>query len=144
MLNHFKRTTISKPEQWLIEAAASIGLDFSKFTHETTNELVSHSMKRHGNPDTQGAVAVTEADFEHIPAIIEAPDFAVIGALRKGLVINAYAKKDGSTTYLYFEEVLQGRKNKALRGERKNIRFLCPIIFTMAFGKNGEKSCFMP
>ena len=117
MLSHFTRISISKPEQWLIETAASIGLDFSKFTHETSNELVSHSMKRHGNPNTQGAAAVTEADFEHIPVIIKAPDFAVICARRKGLIINAYAKIFGSITYLYFEEVLQSRKNKALRGK---------------------------
>jgi hypothetical protein len=113
----FIKTEIGPPERWLIEAAAAIGLDLSGFTHETTNELTSHSMKRHGDPKTHGAAAITEADFEHIPGIIKTPDHAIIGADRKGTLINAYAKADAGSTYLYFEEVLQSRKNKALRGK---------------------------
>jgi hypothetical protein len=30
----FVKTVIGKPELWLIEAAASIGLDYSGLTHE--------------------------------------------------------------------------------------------------------------
>jgi hypothetical protein len=41
---------------------------------------------------------------------------AIIGAKRKGRLINAYAKVESGVTYLYFEEILQGRKNRALRG----------------------------
>jgi hypothetical protein len=41
---------------------------------------------------------------------------AIIGAKRKGKLINAYTKTENGVTYLYFEEILQGRKNKALRG----------------------------
>jgi hypothetical protein len=113
----FVVTEIGRPEKWLIEAAAAIGLDFSGFVHETTNELMSHSMKRHGDPQKHGAVAITKADFERIPGIIKTPDHAIIGAIRKGTLINAYTKADGGSTYLYFEEVLQSRKNKALRGK---------------------------
>jgi hypothetical protein len=113
----FVVTEIGRPEKWLIEAAAAIGLDLSGFTHETTNELRSHSIKRHGDPEKHGMAAITEADFERIPGIIKTPDHAIIGANRKGTLINAYTKADNSSTYLYFEEVLQSRKNKALRGK---------------------------
>jgi hypothetical protein len=116
-VNLFSKTTIGKPEQWLIEGAAAIGLDFSGLTHETTNELISHSVKRHGDPKTHGAAAVTGADFDRIPGIVKTPDYAIIGAVRKGSLINAYAKIDGGATFLYFENILRSRKNKALRGK---------------------------
>ena len=108
----FKRTTIGKPEQWLIEAAASIGLDYSQLTHEITNHFQSHVIKRHG----QGILAITEKDYEKIPDIVKSPDMAVIGAVREGTLINAYAKRETGATYLYFEEVLDSNRNKALRG----------------------------
>jgi hypothetical protein len=41
---------------------------------------------------------------------------AIVGAKRKGRLINVYVKAENGMTYLYFEEILQGRKNKALRG----------------------------
>jgi hypothetical protein len=116
-VNPFVVTEISYPEKWLIEAAAAIGLDFSGFTHETTNELTNHSMKRHGDSKKHGAAAINETDFERIPGIINAPDHAIIGANRNGTLINAYAKAEGGSTYLYFEEVLQSRKNKVFRGK---------------------------
>jgi hypothetical protein len=48
---------------------------------------------------------------------VKAPDCAVIGAIRKETLINAYAKIDNGITYLYFEEVLFSRRNKSLRGK---------------------------
>ena len=41
----------------------------------------------------------------------------IIGADRKGTLINVYAKTDVGITYLYFEEVLKSRKNRVLRGK---------------------------
>jgi hypothetical protein len=41
----------------------------------------------------------------------------LIGAKRKGRLINAYAKTKNGATYLYFEEILRSRKNKAFRGK---------------------------
>jgi hypothetical protein len=37
-----EKTIIGKPERWLIDAAASIGLNYSELSHETTNYFVSH------------------------------------------------------------------------------------------------------
>jgi len=113
----FKKDEICRPEKWLIEAGASIGLDFSNFIHETTSEFHDHSLKRHGDHQIHGEATIIDADFERIPAIVRAPDYAVIGAIRKETLINAYAKMDNGITYLYFEEVLFSRKNKALRGK---------------------------
>jgi len=95
----------------------SIGLDYSGLSHETTNELTIHSIKRHGSHDIHGEATVTSADFDRIPNIVKNPDYAVIGAIRKETLINAYAKIDSGITYLYFEDVLKSRKNKALRGK---------------------------
>jgi hypothetical protein len=115
-VKYFEKNTISEPEKWLIEAAASIGLDFSDYIHEVTNEFHDHSLKRHGNPNIHGAATITSADFERIPDIVKNPDYAIIGAIRKETLLNAYAKIDDGTTYLYFEKVLASRKNKSLRG----------------------------
>ena len=110
-MSHFKKTAIGKPQQWLIEAAATVGLDFAGLTHETTNYFENHVIKRHG----KGTPAITEKDFGKIPAIVQAPDMAIIGAVREGFLFNAYAKRIGGETYLYFEEVMSSTHNRALR-----------------------------
>ena len=111
-MSHFNRTTIGKPEQWLIEAAASIGLDYSQLNHEITNHFHSHVIKRHG----QGLLAISEEDYEKIPIIVRSPDMVIVGAIREGALINAYAKREIGATYLYIEEVLDSNRNKTLRG----------------------------
>jgi hypothetical protein len=116
-VRYFEKSKISEPEKWLIEAAASIGLDFSGYIHEVTNEFHDHSLKRHGNPTIHGAATITDVDFECIPDIVKNPDYAIIGAIRKETLLNAYAKIYGNTTYLYFEMVLISRRNKSLRGK---------------------------
>ena len=108
----FDRTTIGVPEPWLIEAAASIGLDFAGFTHEVTDHFKNHVKKRHGN----GPLAILDTDFDRIPGIVKAPDMAIIGTIREGVLVNAYAKREDRETYLYFDEVLDSNRNKALRG----------------------------
>ena len=40
---------------------------------------------------------------------------AIIGAIREGILFNAYAKRFDKETYLYFDEVLNSTHNKALR-----------------------------
>jgi len=111
-MNPFKVKKIGNPEKWLINAAASIGLDFAGLTHEMTNHFRNHVIKRHG----QGILAINEKDFDEIPKIVKAPDLAIIGTIREGALINAYAKMETGATYIYFEEVLDSNRNKALRG----------------------------
>ncbi|MDR3147464.1 MAG: hypothetical protein LBU00_03685 [Treponema sp.] len=112
----FTKATIGAPEPWLIEAAAGISLNLARFVHEITNQFEDHALNRHGDPAFHGAATITAADFSRIPGIIKAPDMAIIGAKRKERLINVYVKAENGVTYLYFEEILQGRKNKALRG----------------------------
>jgi hypothetical protein len=121
-MNHFEARKIGKPQQWLIEAAAEIGLDFSGLTHEITNHFMTHVINRHG----KGLLAITEKDFDKIPGIVETPDLAIIGVYREKALINAYAKREEGATYLYFEEVLDSKRNKALRG-RTFYKIIKPI-----------------
>jgi hypothetical protein len=116
MMNHFEVIKIAKPEPWLIEAAAEVGLNYSRLTHEETNEFRIHVINRHGDRARHGKATVTNADFDRIPAIVKAPDMAIIGATRQGAFCNVYIKIDTGMTYVYFDEVLDSRKNKALRG----------------------------
>jgi hypothetical protein len=111
-VNPFRKTIIGKPKTWLIEAAASIGLDYSGLPHEVTNEFKDHVEKRHG----QGVLAVTDKDLEKIPEIVRNPDLAIIGTTRKGELRNVYVKMEAGITYLYFDKVLNSNRNKALRG----------------------------
>jgi hypothetical protein len=111
MMNRIIITKIGRPSVWLINAAASIGLDYSGLSHEITNYFQNHVINRHGH----GPMPVLESDFANIPAIVEVPDLAVIGAIRGGLY-NAYAKRINGETFLYFDEVLDSTHNKALRG----------------------------
>jgi hypothetical protein len=114
--NQFDKTQMGRPEKWLIDAAAAIGLDFSGFVHETTNQFRDHVMNRHGDPAIHGAATVISKDFSLIPGIIRTPDMAIIGAKRKGAAYIIYVKIETNMTYLYFEQILNSRKNKALRG----------------------------
>ncbi|MDR1636365.1 MAG: hypothetical protein LBR93_03415, partial [Treponema sp.] len=54
-------------------------------------------------------------DFEKIPGIVKAPDMAIIGTIRQGALVNAYAKREAGATYLYFDEVMNSTHNRALR-----------------------------
>jgi len=110
-VNQFNKTVIGEPAQWLIEAAAEIGLDYSELSHEITNHFKSHVVKRHG----LGALSITEQDFEKIPGIVRSPDLAIIGVIRENALINVYVKMEPGTTYLYYDETLNSNRNKALR-----------------------------
>jgi hypothetical protein len=111
----FDRATIGVPAPWLIEAAASIGLDYAGLVHETTDHFRNHVINRHGDPAKHGAATVTNADFDRIPAIVKSPNMAIIGAVRRGNLCNVYIKIEADITYLYFDEVLDSKRNKTLR-----------------------------
>ena len=118
-------TEIGRPETWLIEAAAEIGLDLSGLTHQVTNSFIAHIFKQHGdekNEKARGQIAVTLADIAKIPDIVKNPDYAVIGIRRSGEIINAYAKRHEDGTTVYYEEILIGRKNRALRSKTMFIK----------------------
>jgi len=111
-VNQFTKTAIGKPETWLIEAASSVGLDYSELTHEVTAFFLQHVVSRH----SKGHLAIGERDYKKIPGILKAPDLAIIGASRGKKLFNVYAKRIDGETYLYFEDVLNSTHNKTLRG----------------------------
>jgi len=114
-----EKASFGKVEKWLVDEARKVGLDIDGFDHEITNEFVSHVMRRHSNERTEkrsGQVAVKEGDFDKIPAILKNPDYTIVGSKRNNKNILTYAKKMEDGTMLYFEEVLDGKRNKALRG----------------------------
>jgi hypothetical protein len=114
-MNQLEVTKIGKPAAWLINAASSIGLDYSGLTHEVTDHFRNHVRKRHGNPAKHGTATIKDTDFDRIPAIVESPDMVIIGAIRSGNLCNIYVKIENSMTWLYFDEVLDSKRNKALR-----------------------------
>jgi hypothetical protein len=119
-VNQLIITTIGKPEQWLIDAAASIGLELAGLTHEITNYFVNHSIKEHGKETEErarGQLPITMIDISQISYIVKKPDFAIIGINRHDIPLIAYSKKYGDGTILYFEEVLISKRNKALRSK---------------------------
>ena len=116
MVSHFTKTTIGKPAQWLIEAAATIGIDLSELTHEITNHFRNHVINRHGDPEKHGGATVTDKDLDRIPDILRTPNIAIIGAIRWRLLCNIYIKIDAGSTYFYFEEIMDSNRNKCLRG----------------------------
>ncbi|MDR2785118.1 MAG: hypothetical protein LBB83_04300 [Treponema sp.] len=117
-VNQFEVTTVCSPAPWLIEAAADAGLDVSALEHEMTNYFVNHTVNRHGNEKAerdQGQLPITKADISSIPDIVKSPDYAIIGIRRHGETLIAYCKHFENWTTIYLEEVLNSRKNKALR-----------------------------
>jgi hypothetical protein len=97
---------------------APFDIDVSALTHEVSNYFVNHSLNRHGDERTeldQGQVPVTDQDIALIPELIKSPDYTVIGIKRHGALLIAYAKYFKGWTLIYLEEILNSRKNKALR-----------------------------
>jgi hypothetical protein len=121
----FQKIPIGKVEKWLVNEAKEVGLDIDGFEHEITNEFVTHVMNRHGNEKVEtaiGQVAVKEDDFKKIPDIVKSPDYVMVGGKytegkSKDKDFLAYAKKLDDGTTLFFEVVLDGKKNRALRGK---------------------------
>ncbi|MBX5021213.1 PBECR3 domain-containing polyvalent protein [Rhizobium lentis] len=49
------------------------GVDVRGFRHAVSNQSISHTLKRHGNPKVEaprGQIAVTPKDFEKLPQIV--------------------------------------------------------------------------
>ena len=114
----FDKITVGNAEKWLVAEAKKAGLDIDGFKHEMTSDFVRHVRKHHAHEKFEagrGQVAITEADFGRIPELIKSPDYVIVGARRGDKSFLIYAKKMADGTMLYFEEVLAGRKNRALR-----------------------------
>ncbi|MCL2186263.1 MAG: hypothetical protein FWB86_10480 [Treponema sp.] len=119
------KTSIGKPAKWLIDAAATIDLDFSDLTHEKTNDFVTHTQNQHGNIETEkqrGQLPVTSKEIEQILEIIKNPDCVIIGLRKYGQILNVYLKRNTIGSVIYYEEILKGKKNKSLRSKTMYIK----------------------
>jgi hypothetical protein len=116
-VNPFYKTIIGKPEKWLVDAAAVVGLDYSELSHEITNHFMNHVINRHGDPKKHGASTITYADFELLSAIVKKPNIAIIGAKRWELFYNIYIKIENEMTWFYFDHVLDSKRNRTLRSD---------------------------
>jgi hypothetical protein len=112
----FIKISIGSPAPWLIKAAAEAGFNLDGFVHEVTDHFRNHVIKRHGDLAAHGTTAIVDEDLSLIPGIIATPDTAIIGAVRYGIHYIIYAKADVGGNYLYFEQILDSRRNKSLRG----------------------------
>ena len=121
MSANFDKISIGRAAEWLVQHAKNAGLDIENFEHEITSDFKNHVLKRHGDAkkeEAMGQIAINQSDFANIPDIISDPDYMAIGVVnKKDQTILAYAKKMNDGTFLYFEEVLSGGKNKALRSK---------------------------
>ena len=120
-----EKTVIGKPEQWLVEAAATIGLDFAELIHEITDNFVSHCKNEHGNTEIEkarGQLPITSTDIELIPNIVKNPDCVIIGIKKYGKIFNAYLKRGANGAVIFYEEVLNSKRNKSLRSKTMFIK----------------------
>jgi hypothetical protein len=110
---------VKRVDPWIVKNAKDVSIDIDGYEHEISNYFIRHVIKTHGNEKTEldrGNFPITDSDFEKIPEVIENPDYVVFGGERKGIKKIIYVKYAEKGTVLYFEEVLPGQKNKALRG----------------------------
>lgn len=115
----FERKPQGKVADWFVDIAKQSGFDFSGYEHETTNHFENHVLKEHGkgNENDPANVPVEQKDFDRIKDIIDSPDFIAFGVKREGEDRVIYAKSFDDGITLYFEEILDGKKNKKLRGK---------------------------
>lgn len=115
----FERKPQGKVADWFVDIAKQSGFDFSGYEHETTNHFENHVLNEHGrgNENDPANVPVEQKDFDRIKDIIDSPDFIAFGVKREGEDRVIYAKSFDDGTTLYFEEILDGKKNKKLRGK---------------------------
>ena len=92
----------------------------SGYVHSIENSAVSHNQKRHGNPAKEakeGQIAITNADYELIPDILENYDSVELSPNRnkKGNEVIIYTKQYPDGNIYYLEEVRNGRESLAFQ-----------------------------
>lgn len=110
---------MSKVKDWIVNLAKETGLDIAGFKHKTTEDFEHHAIKKHGNEKTEtgrGQVAVTQEDLDNIQDVMDNPDIAVAGVKKYGEDRIVLVKNNGHGSILV-EEVLSGKKNKALNAK---------------------------
>ena len=109
---------------WIVDLAKEAGLNIDGFRHKITQEFKKHILSNHGDAeaeDNRGQIAVTEKDFENIDEILGNPTFAVAGVKRRNkygvMEDRIILVKNTNRGTILFEEVLFGKKNRALNAK---------------------------
>jgi len=96
----------------------SAGVDISEsYKHTIDIYAIIHSLKKHGNKITEeprGQVAITKADFEKIPDILDSYDKISVSQNKRKQDVIIYQKAYDDGTTLYAEEVRVGREELAM------------------------------
>ena len=111
-------------QEWIVDLAKDAGLDISGFRHKVTQEFKQHILSNHGNAETEenrGQVAINAEDLDNIDEILESPTFAVAGVKRRNkygvMEDRIILVKNTDRGTILFEEVLFGKKNRALNAK---------------------------
>jgi len=121
--NRQRQVILGAVAPWLVVAARQAGCDLAGYRHSVDQYSVRHIRRSHGNDKTErarGHLAVTDADFCRIDAILTLPDQVIFGLRTKlGKQGIAYLRRfdDGITFYL--EEVRTKRQELAAVSMRK-------------------------
>lgn len=98
----------------------ALGIDVTGYKHVLVESAVSHIRNRHGASSieaSRGQLAVTEADFEGLPELLENPDsLAVDKAYNTGSQPKIrITKQTRDGVYTIVEIILSGKKRKSLK-----------------------------
>ncbi len=114
-----KMQFVGTVKDWIVELAKQTGLDIAGFKHKTTEDFERHVIKKHGKgkiESSRGQVAVTQEDLDRIGEVMDNPDIAVAG-IKKGGKDRIVLVKNNEHGSVLVEEVLNGKKNKALNAK---------------------------
>ena len=110
---------VSKVQDWIVNLAKDVGIDIKGFKHKITGDFKRHVINHHGNTKIESnrhQIAVTDKDLENIDDVINNPTFAVAGVYCNNKPRIILVKNSGTGSILV-EEVLSGKKNKALNAK---------------------------
>ncbi|PJK07991.1 hypothetical protein CO610_07450 [Lysobacteraceae bacterium NML95-0200] len=106
-----------------VAEARENGLDILGYKHAVDGSAIRHVFKNHGNAKKEaarGQIAITDADFERIPEILESPDKRIYGLKNDiGREMVGYLKTMPDGTTFYLEEVRTGRRTLTAQSMRK-------------------------
>ena len=110
---------VSKVQDWIVNLAKDVGIDIKGFKHKITGDFKRHVINHHGNAKIESnrhQIAVTDKDLENIDDVINNPTFAVAGVYCNNEPRIILVKNNGTGSILV-EEILSGKKNKALNAK---------------------------
>lgn len=121
--NERRVVNLGEAPQWLVDHAATAGLDIDGFKHVLDNYAINHVRKEHADAKAErsrGQLEITDDDFRTVPEILSNPDTLAFGTKSKiGREQIVYLKRLDDGSMLVIEEVRTGRHQLAINSLRK-------------------------